>query len=311
MDGVEFWVLLAIAAALAQTTRNTLAQSLSARISPALNSWSRFAFCLPFAALAAAIFARSQGQPELTLPFFGFCLATALTQLLGNVALVAAFRAGGFGEAIVFHKLEVLLTAGIGVLLFSEVPTSLGALGIAICMTGVIFINLARDQDAGIPRGRWQRAFGFGTAGRWALLCAALLTLASFALKIANGLVVEANPGLSPSGFGAPIQTLFHTTWIEVLLLTGWIVTREPASLRHVARHWPRMAMIGSASFVASLGWFWAFSLTLVAYVKAVGQIEALIAVLLGIRLLGEENLKRQLPGILLVMIGIVFVLLG
>jgi len=117
--------------------------------------------------------------------------------------------------------------------------------------------------------------------------------------------------GISPSSVRAPIQTLFHATWMEVLLLTGWIGTREPQSFRHLRSHCRRMAMIGSAGFTASLCWFWAYSLTLVAYVKAVGQIEALIAVALGIRVLGERNLIRQLPGILLITTGIVLVLLG
>jgi drug/metabolite transporter (DMT)-like permease len=95
------------------------------------------------------------------------------------------------------------------------------------------------------------------------------------------------------------------------VLLSLWVGTREPSSFGQVRIHWKRMAVIGSTSFVASLGWFWAYSLTLVAYVKAVGQIEVLFAVILGIRMLGEKSLIRQLPGILLVTIGIALVLLG
>jgi uncharacterized membrane protein len=138
-----------------------------------------------------------------------------------------------------------------------------------------------------------------------------LLVVASFALKEANRIVAEVNPNLALGGFDAPVQTLFHTTWIEVVLLSLWIAMREPASFRQVPLHWRRMSLIGSTSFAASLGWFWAFSLTLVAYVKAVGQIEVLFAVALGIRFLGERTLIRQLPGVLLVVMGIVMVLFG
>ncbi len=301
------WVGLALVAALAQTTRNALAQSLSGKISPALNSWSRFAFCLPYAGAACAAAVIGSGMPRLPTVFFAFCLATAVTQLLGNVALIAAFRAGGFGESIVFLKLEVLLTALLGVWLFSEWPSRTGAAGIAVCAVGVLWINLRREPAAiGL-----RQAFRLGPAGAWALLCAALLSLASFALKAANASVAAANPALPVGGFEAPVQTLFHSTWIEVALLSLWIGWREPDSFRAVGVHWRRMAMIGSASFTASLGWFWAFSLTLVAYVKAVGQIEALIAVALGIRLLGERGLVRQLPGVLLLTAGILLVLLG
>ena len=305
--GVELWVVLAIGAALAQTTRNAVAQSVSAKISPALNSWSRFTFCLPFAGVACAIVVAKGGIPDLPPTFFLYCFYTAVAQLLGNVALVSAFRVGGFGESIILHKLEVIFTAIVGALFFAEMPSTLGATGIFICGAGVIAINLARvGTSKGIAR-----AFSVGRAGGLALLCAGLLVAASFALKIANGIVYEANPAISAGTVAAPIQTLFHTTWIEVALLSAWIFFREPRSFSEVKVHWPRMLLIGSAGFLASLGWFWAYSLTFVAYVKAVGQIEALLAIALAIRVLGERELIRQLPGVLLVLAGIALVLLG
>jgi drug/metabolite transporter (DMT)-like permease len=304
---IELWVVLAIGAALAQTTRNAVAQSVSAEISPALNSWSRFAFCLPFAAFACGAVVAAEGMPSLPPTFFFYCLCTAITQLLGNVALVSAFRIGGFGESIVFHKLEVILTAIVGAVIFAELPSREGAAGIIICGFGVIVINLMR----GTGERRWVHAFSLGRAGSLALLCAILLVAASFALKIANGIVSEANPGISVDSIAAPIQTLFHTTWMEVLLLSIWILHREPRSFAAVPVHWRRMLLIGSTGFIASLGWFWAYSLTLVAYVKAVGQIEALIAIALAIRVLGERELIRQLPGVLLIIGGITLVLLG
>lgn len=304
---IEFepWVVLAVAAALAQTTRNAVAQTISSKISPALNSWSRFTFCLPFAAMTTAVVVAREGLPTLSASFFFYCFCTAVTQLLGNVALVTAFRVGSFGESIVFHKLEVILTAIAGAIWFAEFPSAIGASGILVCAGGVVVINLSRQTESR----HWTRAFRFGRAGGYALVCAVLLVLASFALKTANTIVATEN--VDTSVFESAVQTLFHTTWIEVVLLSGWIGWREPASFRAVPLHWRRMLVIGSAGFTASLGWFWAFSLTLVAYVKAVGQIEALIAVALGIRLMGERELIRQLPGILLVMLGISFVLLG
>jgi drug/metabolite transporter (DMT)-like permease len=303
----EPWVVLALGAALFQTARNALAQSLASQISPSLNSWSRFAFSLPWASLACLFVVAGHGLPRLSPTFFAFCFVTAVAQLLGNLALIAAFRAGSFGEAIVFHKLEVILTAIVGALLLSEWPSTMGAFGIAVCGAGVVVINLARTPDARGLSG----ALSFGRAGRLALSCAALLVVASFALKLANQSIYDGNPEIEAGHIAAPVQTLFHTTWLEVAILSGWIAWREPESFRAVAPNFPRLALIGATGFLASLGWFWAYSLTLVAYVKAVGQIEALIAVALGIRLLGERTLIRQLPGIALVVLGIVLVLVG
>ena len=155
---------------------------------------------------------------------------------------------------------------------------------------------------------RLARAFRFGPAGGYALLCALLLVFASFSIKLANATIRALDRDVS--FFEGAVHTLFHTTWIEVVLLSAWIAWREPGSFRAVRTLWPRMLLIGSAGFTASLCWFWAFSLTLVAYVKAVGQLEALFAVVLGIWMMGERNLLRQLPGIVLTIAGVILVLL-
>jgi drug/metabolite transporter (DMT)-like permease len=63
-----------------------------------------------------------RGAPIVSPRYLGLCLATGLTQLLGNVLLVSAFRHVNFAHSIVLHKLEILFTAIIGVWLFAEHP---------------------------------------------------------------------------------------------------------------------------------------------------------------------------------------------
>ena len=300
------WVELSLAAACLQTARNALARSLAGTLSPVLISWARFAFNLPFSTLLVAGLALHAGAPRLSLPFLACCLATALAQLLGNVALVSAFRRASFTESIVLHKLEVVFTAAIGALFFAEHPSALGWLGVAACGAGVMVMNLGRSAG---PAG-WRRAFHLDAGALLSLACGLLLVLASFALKEANAQYALANPRVGEDRFEAAAQTLFHTTWMEVMILTAWLVGRRDGQLAHVPAHWRRMACIGATGFAASLGWFWAFSLTLVAYVKAVGQVEALLAVGLALFVWRERDVWRQLPGVTLVVAGIALVLL-
>ena len=86
------WVELSLAAGIFQTVRNSLARSIAGQTSPMLNSWARFAFNLPFSASVAAVLVHRSGAPELPGVFFAYVAGTALTQLLGNLALVAAFE---------------------------------------------------------------------------------------------------------------------------------------------------------------------------------------------------------------------------
>lgn len=301
------WVFLALGAGCLQTVRNALAKSLSGQISPALNSWSRFAFNLPFSLLLVLVLDLRGGWPALPPEFLLGCTVTAVCQLLGNVALVSAFRRSNFAESIILHKLEVVFTALLGVAFFSEAPNATGWIGIFVCGLGVLAINLGRNGGAI----GWRRAFHFDTGAILALTCALLLVLASFALKAANESFAAANPQVGEGRFIAAAHTLFHTTWIEVVLLTGWLVTRERHQFAHVRRHWRRMLGIGATGFLGSLGWFWAYSLTLVAYVKTVGQIEAVLAVILALVVWREREVWRQLPGVALIGVGIAVLLLG
>jgi drug/metabolite transporter (DMT)-like permease len=301
------WVLLSLAAGCLQTARNAVARSLAGRISPALNSWSRFAFNLPFSSLLVAVLVAWKGLPSLTPAFFWYCAVTAVAQLLGNVALVSAFDRANFAHSIVLHKLEVVFTAIIGVTLFGEEPSVVGWGGVIISGLGVLVMNLGLDR--GLTG--WRRAFHLDAGSLLALACGFLLVVASFMLKGANADFVLANPRVGSGRFEAAAHTLFHTTWMEVMLLTLWLLWARPAEFRLVSAHYRRLAVIGMTGFSGSLCWFWAYSLTLVAYVKAVGQIEAVLAVILAIAVWREREVWRQLPGVVLVLMGIVLVLRG
>jgi drug/metabolite transporter (DMT)-like permease len=176
---------------------------------------------------------------------------------------------------------------------------------VLLCGAGVLGVNLGRARG---PEGL-RRAFHLDVGSLLAIGCALLLVLASFALKAANAQWLLANPG--STRFEAAVHTLFHTTWIEVVLASAWLLAFGRGELPRVRVHWRRMLAIGAAGFAGSLCWFWAYSLTLVAYVKAVGQIEAVLAVAIALLVWREREVWRQLPGVALMLAGIGLVLLG
>jgi drug/metabolite transporter (DMT)-like permease len=193
------------------------------------------------------------------------------------------------------------------VLFFAEVPTLAGWLGVFACTAGTLAVNVARTGGLA----QWRRAASFGTAGILSLTSGLMLVGASFFLKAAASDLAATNPRLGQGSFEAATHTLFHTTWIEVVILSVYLAVASPREYRLVARHWRRMASIGMAGFAGSLCWYWAYSIALVAYVKAVGQIETVLSVAIGLVALRETNLPRQLPGIALILVGIVLVLVG
>ncbi|MEE8585605.1 MAG: DMT family transporter [Acidobacteriota bacterium] len=298
------WILIAICAASFQTVRNTLARSIVGQVSPALNSWARFAFNLPFSAFLLLLVSLWHGSLKTPAGFYAWCFGTAAAQLVGNVALVSAFRRSSFAESIVLHKLEVVFAALIGALFFAEAPSPQGWAGVLVCGAGVLLINLGRDKGLS----GWRKAVHFDLGALQAISSGILLVLTSFFLKEATAMLVEANPQLGDGRFQASVNTLFHTVWMQVALVTAYLVAATPGQLSRIRQHGKRMVLIGMASFSGSLCWFWAYSLAFVAYVKAVGQVELLYSVLISVFFFNERNVLRQLPGMALATAGILLV---
>ena len=210
------WVYLALTAGTAQAARNAFARSLAGKVSPALNSWARFTFNLPFTVPLLVVLLALYPAPQLSAVFFAYCAATALAQLLGNVALIAAFNRASFAESILLHKLEIVFAALIGFALFGEHPTALGWAGVGASGAGILLMNLGRTRG---PQ-PWRRMFHMDAGALLALGCGVLLVFASFFLKAATNEFATLNPHVGSSRFEAAVHTLFHTTWIEVVVLT-------------------------------------------------------------------------------------------
>jgi drug/metabolite transporter (DMT)-like permease len=302
------WVVLVIVAAALQATRNAFSRQLVGQVSPALTAWSRFAFNLPFSAALALGLAVAHGAPALSPGFFAWAFAGAATQLLANVALVAAFQVASFSQSVALHKLEVVFGALVGLALFGEVPTALGWAGIVVSTFGVLLMNLSRPDARGLG---WLRMFSLDRGSLYALACGALFGFTAFFFKEAIQIVGAANPRMAGGRFEPAVHTVFHVAWMQVALATPAVAWMRPGELRRTFSLWPTMLGIGLTGFLGSLCWFWAFGLTLVAYVRAVGQIEAPISIAISKLVFRERGVARQLPAIAAIVVGVVLVLLG
>ena len=302
------WILLTLLAATVQATRTALSRQLVGQVSPALTAWSRFAFNLPFSAALALGLALWHGAPQLSSGFFAWALAGAVTQLVANFALVAAFQVSSFSQSVALHKLETVFGAAVGLALFGEVPTLLGWAGILLSTFGVLLMNLARPDDDGIG---WRRMFVLDRGSIYALTCAALFAFTAFFFKEAIEQVVALNPSLAGGRFQPAAHTVFHVAWMQVALATPAVAWMRPGELRRTAALWRTMLGIGITGFIGSLCWFWAFGLTLVAYVRAVGQLEAPISIAISALWFHERGLARQIPAVAAIVGGVVLILLG
>ena len=299
------WISLSLAAGTLQALRNAAAQRLGGCVDPDVNSWARFTFALPLTVVSALGLGGAEPLRAVTLPFLATCLVAALAQLLANVALVAAFRRSTFAGSIALHKLEIVYTAIAGALWFSEMPSALGMVGITACGAGAVTLSLRHTPSARGAAGRARLDPG----ARLALVAALLLVVASFAVRRAIGELETGSSALPLGRLALPAHALMHVTWIEVVVLTAALRIRKPNVFGAVPQHLGAMSLVGAAAWASSLCWYSAFAEGEVAYVRALGQIEAAWSVIVGLAVFRQRETLRQLPALGLVTAGILGVI--
>ncbi|ETW93682.1 MAG: hypothetical protein ETSY1_38175 [Candidatus Entotheonella factor] len=304
---MPLWVWLTLGTVLAQTARNAIARSMVEEISAPLNSWARYAFMLPWLFPVVIFFVMRSGMPHVSPSYLAYAVIAAICQITGGVLLIMAFKHSNFAQSVIFHKLGVVFIAVIGVLFFQESPSRLAWLGILLCSVGIVLMNIGRELG---PSG-WRQAFHLDRGGVLAVMCALILACFNFTAKRSLQILVQDNPHLQEASFESLILACFLVTALDTVILTLYLLLRHSGQFRHVCRLWPRMVMVGTASLANSLMWFWAVSLTLVAYVAAVSQIESALAVLLGLIIWREHEVWRQIPGVALLIGGMTLVILG
>lgn len=299
------WIGLALGAGALQVLRNALARQIGRDVPHDVNAWARFTFNLPFTGTLLCLLTLACGWPVLDARFWSWTLSCALTQTTAHLCFVAALRHMPFQRTVVLHKTEVAMAPVLGVLLFGEFPSASGWVGIGMCALGAVALNAARPGAALHEVLRFER-------GAWLALGSGLsVALASFSLKEACESFRAANPSGEHLHLQAAVHALVHAAWLQSAGLTAWLLCGRRDALSVLRGRWRECWRFGAASAACSLCWFWAYSLALVAYVKALGQVELVVAACYSHFVLREGGILRQLPAILLVLGGILLVLLG
>ena len=300
---MEAWILIALAAATAQTVRFMLQKHLkSTRLSTSGATFARFLYSAPLAAVLIVTYARLSGQgfPQASARFWWFALAGGLSQILATLCVVALFSERNFAVGITFKKTEVLQSALVGLVVLGDRVTLGGAVAIAIGFGAVLLLS---DPPRGSFTGpRWRRFFN--RAAGLGLLSGVLFGFSAVGYRGAS-LGLEGGNVALRAGF-----TLAVVSASQSLAMGLWLYVRDRAEIVAVLAAWRVAALVGLTSMIGSFLWFTAFTLQNAAYVKAVGQIELVLSVLASVLFFHEKISARELGGIALLLVSILVLVL-
>ena len=230
----------------------------------------------------------------------------AVAQVIATILLLMMLRLRNFAVGTVLTKVDIVFTAVIGWLFFSERFSAPGVLALVVIAVGVILMSAARANTV-------ERAAGGSSfkdllrspATHIALGCAFSFSLSYLFLREA----MQAMGGGTAIWRGA--WTVFLATGLQVLMGAVWLTWSEPKMLKEL---WPNRAIstfIGITSALGSIAWYTAFALENAAYVRAVGQIEVVFTLLVSWLYFREKLTPLELFGIALTVAGVVIFRLG
>lgn len=294
---LEAWVFWTLLAAFMQSVRTAGQKQLAGFVSPLTATLVRYLFGLPFA-IAYVLFLGFDGPalPEPGPVFYFSGLAAGLLQILATVLLIRLVSMRNFAVGTTFIRTEILLTALIGVALFTEQISMLGWLAMLISVAGLVLMNLSKQTGfAGI----WNlsAAYGLG-AGLSFALTSLFLRQASLSL------------GLNDAAYSAAI-TLVYMVILQTVVCLSLVYWQKREELSVLTTRLGGCVFIGITSVAGSAGWFTAMTLQSASYVKTLGQVEFLFTLLLSVFYFKERPNPTELLGMGCIVIGAIVLLLA
>ena len=305
----HFWIVLAVLGAALQAIRTAAQRDLNKHLSTLATTYVRSLFGLPLLAvyLAAVMWATGEGLPHFGWRYLGYTLTGAMMQVIATALLIRMFTLRSFGVGTMLTKVDIVITAILGALLFSETLSAGGVAALVVVMAGVVLMSLERTGRAGwAPQiqaagglSGWLRSILADKALAVALGCAFTFSI-SFLTYREAALVIGAGSFLWRGAWTVLLAILMQT-----VIVGAWLAWREPGLVERLRPHMRLSAFIGATSAVGSICWFTAFALQNASYVRAVGQIEVVFTLLVSAIYYRERISALEYAGIALTVVGV------
>jgi len=285
------WAVFTLIAAAAQTARNAMQRELTATLGTVGATHVRFLFGFPFALLflAGVMFATGRGLPNPPLEFWPWVIAGALTQIAATALMLSAMNERSFVVAYAYIKTEPVQVALFGLIFLGDRITPLSAAAILIGTAGVIVMSLKP---------------GASQVSTWRSTAIGLFSGTCFALSAIayrGGILSLHHPDfVLPATF-----TLATGLVLQAVLLSVWLVVRDPAVLKAIAKAWKPSLFAGFMGAFASEFWFLGFAITSAANVRTLALVEVLFAQGVTRFIFKQPTTLREGIGIVMVVIGV------
>lgn len=291
------WIPITLAAATFQILRTSRQHELRSALSTNAAGFVRYAYGAPFAIASSVIVFVVLDRDVPTVPwrFWPIIVAGGISQIVATVALLASFKRRDFAVGTVYSKSEVLIVAALGLVGIGAGLRWPGWIGASLVTIGVVAL-----ASTGSMRSLLRRAGD--PAALLGLVAGAAFAGASVGIALAAQSLRDA------PAFDRAILTLTTLLILQTVINAAWFAATDHREITATVRAWRPAIWVGVFSLLGSVCWVWGFALESAAKVRTLGQVELIIAFLVGRFVLGERHSRAELAASGLVLVGVVIV---
>jgi len=294
------WIIVTIFAAFFQNLRSSIQKNLNKEVSTIASTYVRFAFALPFATILFFVYFKNFEIIKEILNqdnFLIYLLVGSLSQIIFTFILLYLFKFSNFMVGTSLSKTEVIQVAILEFFILEEKLNKFGATGIVVATLGIIILSI-KDTKLFLKNLISKTTIiglisGFFLALSVVYFRAAALSLENF-----------------ESNFEKAISTLFFGLLVQATVLTIYIFLFEKEQFSKLYKNKFESFCAGIAGFLATISWFYAFTLVQSSLVRALGQIEIIFSYVSSRYYFREKIKLNEIIGVVIFIIGILILLL-
>ena len=228
--------------------------------------------------------------------FVYYTILGSVFQIIFTFILLYLFKFSNFVVGTALSKTEVIQVAIFEYFLLKDKLNIFGVFGIIIATVGIIIISV-KDLKLFFNNFFSKTTLIGLTTGLFLALSVVFFRAAALSLENFS------------SNFEKAISTLFFGLVIQTFIITIYLFIFERSEFKKLYNNKFESCLAGFAGFMATMTWFYAFTLVQASFVRALGQVEIFFSYLSSKYFFKEKVTISEIVGILIFVSGVMLML--
>ncbi len=257
----------------------------------------RFLLPLPFAVVYLTIF-----HHLLDLKFLLLSAVVSVLQISGGILLLKSLSKQNFANSMALVHTELLFAVLLGICFFEQNITWLMFFTIVVIVLAIFLIgnfNISKSQKI------------INKASIFALSSAFIFAMNAFLLKETSSYFIKINTNINHTN--SAVTLFFATHLFHNIFLITYKITQKNLfiEMKKIFKYESGFSFIkiGSISSLTTALWYYTYTVGDIMMVKAISQLEVLLAVVISHYFLKEKFSYKEIIGILLLLIGLLYLI--